>query len=511
MSLSKSSLTLSLFFLFSLSPLYSQEFRGTITGQVTDPSGALVGKAQVTAVNTATQQSYPTTTTDKGLYFIPYVLPGTYTLNVTAPGFKTQVQENVDVQAGKSVGLNFALAIGTETQKVEVTGAPPLIETANGSGGTILTGQQLANLPLSGRQIYTLLGTTPGSQFLQTQFGAGGYSGTRAWDVSSNYTLGGGVQGYQQFTLDGTNVTLQAHGAQGTWQIAPNIDALQEVNVMTTTYDARYGRTGGGTVNMVTKSGSNDFHGSAYDYLENGALNANNFENNLNGLPRQNVHQNQFGGTFGGPVKKDKIFFFGSYEQYIENIPFTTLASVPPAYLRPNGGGVNFTQSGFTVYDPLTTVCNTPGGTIGNCPGNNYSRTRLPEQHHSGEPHQSDWRCARESLPPAQYRQQRHAKQFHRQRAGSNIVIGSRWPASITISTIQRECTAHSPSSTAPSFATKAASPHRPKTETSIRSGRIWWPRRMSRIFSRPACWPTLKDRLPGIYRSRRTATFLQR
>lgn len=358
--------------------LYGQEFRATITGQVTDPSGANVAGATVEAVNRDTHQSYRTTTTDKGVYFIPYVLPGTYRVSVTEQSFKTQVQDNVVVQAGKSIGLNFALQLGTQTQQVEVTAAPPLLETANGSGGTVLTEQQLENLPLNGRQVYTLIGTTPGSQFLQTQFGAKGYSGTRGWDVSNNYTLGGGVQGYQQFTLDGTNVTLQAHGSQGTWQLAPNTDALQEVNVMTTTYDARYGRTGGGTVNMVTKSGTNEYHGTAYEFLENGFLNANNFENNLNGIPRQNVHQHQFGGTFGGPVKKDKIFFFGSYEQYWQNIPFTTVTSVPPAYLRPNGGAVNFTQSGYTVYDPLTTVCNSPGGAIGNCAGNNYSRTPFP-------------------------------------------------------------------------------------------------------------------------------------
>jgi hypothetical protein len=363
--------------------LFGQEFRATITGQVTDPSGASIAGAKVQAVNRDTHQAYSSTTTDKGLYFIPYVLPGTYILTVTDQGFKTQVQDNVVVQSGKSTGLNFGLQLGTETQTVEVSGAPPLIETANGSGGTVLTQEQIQNLPLNGRQVYMLLGTTPGSQFLQTQFGAQGYSGTRAWDVSSNYTLGGGVQGYQQFTLDGTNVTLQAHGSQGTWQIAPNTDALQEVNVMTTTYDARYGRTGGGTVNMTTKSGTNTYNGSAYEFLENGFLNANNFENNLNGIPRQNVHQHQFGGTFGGPVKKDKIFFFGSYEQYWQNIPFTTLTSVPPAYLRPGPSGVDFNQTAqsgtlYTVYDPLTTVCNSPGGSIGNCAGNNYSRTMFP-------------------------------------------------------------------------------------------------------------------------------------
>lgn len=357
---------------------WAQEFRSTLTGQITDPSGAVVPGARVQAVNRDTQQAYSTVTTAGGTYFIPYVLPGTYKVTVTAQGFNTKAQDNVLLQAGKSAGLNFVMKLGTQSQTVEVTGAPPLLETANGSGGTVLTQRQLENLPLNGRQVYTLVGTTPGSQFLQTQFGAKGYSGTRAWDVSNNYTLGGGVQGYQQFTLDGSNITMQAHGSQGTWEMAPNVDALQEVNVMTTTYDARYGRTGGGTVNMVSKSGTNEYHGDLYEYLENGALNANNFENNLNGIPRQNLHQHQFGGTFGGPVKKDKIFFFGSYEQYFENIPFTTVTSVPPAYLRPNGGGVDFTQTGYTVYDPLTTVCNSPGGTIGNCPNNNYSRTPFP-------------------------------------------------------------------------------------------------------------------------------------
>lgn len=241
--------------------------------------------------------------------------------------------------------------------------------------------------------MYTLLGTTPGSQFLQTQFGASGYSGTRGWDVSNNYTLGGGVQNYQQFTLNGTNMTVQysyQNQGTGTWEIAPNVDALQEVNVMSQTYDARYGRTGGGTVNMVVKSGTNAFHGTAYDYLENGHLDANNFENNVTGIAKQMVHQNQFGGTIGGPVKKDKIFFFGSFEGYKEGIPFTDVASTVPAYLRPTSSGVNFTntaQSGvlYNVYDPNTTQCLTsagaaaPGTSIGNCPSpNHYGRTLFP-------------------------------------------------------------------------------------------------------------------------------------
>ncbi|MGH9770676.1 MAG: carboxypeptidase regulatory-like domain-containing protein [Candidatus Acidiferrales bacterium] len=359
--------------------LFAQEFRGTLTGTITDPSGASIPSAHVRAANNATGQTYNSTTTSKGSYYIPYVLPGTYTVTVSATGFKDHVQDTVVVQAGESRGLNVQMQLGAQAQTVTVTSAPPLLQTANGSGGTVLNEHELANIPLNGRQVYMLLGTTPGSQFLQTQFGASGYSGTRGWDTSNNYTLGGGVQGYQQFTLNGSNITLQNHGSQGEWIIAPNVDALQEVNVMTTTYNARYGRTGGGTVNMVMKSGTNQYHGDAYEYFENGALNANNFENNLNGIPRQNVHQNQFGFTFGGPIKKNKIFFFGSYEQYIENIPFTTVTSVPPAYMRPSGGnGVDFTPSGYTIYDPATTVCTVPGGTLGNCPGGAYARSEFP-------------------------------------------------------------------------------------------------------------------------------------
>lgn len=226
----------------------AQDFRATLTGTVTDPSGARVPNATVEAVNRDTQQKYSSVTTSKGDYFIPYMLPGTYTVTVAAPGFQKNIQQNVVLDASKSFGLNVQLQIGSASQTVEVTSAPPLIETASGSGGTILTSEELASVPLNGRQVYTLLGTTPGSQFLQTQFGATGYSGTRGWDVSNNYTLGGGVQNYQQFTLNGTNMTVQysyQNQGTGTWEIAPNVDALQEVNVMSQTYECAlrpYGR-----------------------------------------------------------------------------------------------------------------------------------------------------------------------------------------------------------------------------------------------------------------------------
>ncbi len=355
----------------------AQEFRGTLSGHVTDPSGALVPNASVVAVNNGTRQPYTATTTSAGSYQIPYILPGTYTVTVKADGFKTAVQDNVVLQAGESPVLNFTLQVGALTETVSVTATPPLLDAENAVGNSVLQGAELENVPMAGRQIYNMINTVPGSQFLQTQFGASGYSGTRGWDVSNNYVLGGGVQGYQQFTLNGSNITQQNNGT-GTWQLAPNIDALQEVNIQTTNYDARFGRSSGGFVNMVVKNGTNQIHGDLYDYLQNGHLDANNFENNLNGIPTQLVHENQFGGTIGGPIIKDKVFYFGSFEGYVENIPFTTLTSVPPAYLRPQSGqGVDFTQTGFTIFEPNSTFC-TSGAAVSNCTGAGASLQRVP-------------------------------------------------------------------------------------------------------------------------------------
>lgn len=352
-----------------LVPLAGQEFRGTLSGLVVDPSGAAVPGVAVRAVYNDTKQAYTATTTSSGDYLIPYMLPGAYAVSFTAAGFKTQVQPNVLVSAGSSPVLNFKLELGAATETIEVRANAELLESENAVGNNVLSTREIANIPLNGRQVFSILSTVPGSQSLQTQYGSSGGSGTRAWDVSNNYTIGGGVQSYQQFTLNGTNITMQSNGSQGTWELAPNVDALQEVNVQTTNYDARFGRTGGGSVSMVVKSGTNEYHGNLFEYLENGDLNANNFENNLNGIPTQKVKQNQFGGTFGGPIRKNRIFFFGSFEGYREVIPFTTLTSVPPAFLRTQGA-VDFTPSGYTVFDPSTLQCSVAGGTLSKCSGN---------------------------------------------------------------------------------------------------------------------------------------------
>lgn len=372
-----------------LTPAYGQDFRASLTGQVTDPSGAVIGNATVTAVNVTSGTSYTGKSSSKGVYYIPYVLPGTYTVTAQANEFKTAVQDKVHLLASQTFNQNFKLAVGSVTQKVVVNTAPPQLETSTGSGGTIIDQRTLQSVPLNGGQSYTLIGTTPGSQFTTTHFGQGGNSGTRGWDVTNSYTIGGGIVGNNQFTVNGSNITSQYsydnHSA-GEWTVSPNIDSIQEVNVMTTTYDARYGRTSGGTVNVVTKSGGNQFHGDARYAYEGAFMNANTFQNNLTGTRRQGEVQNQFWITAGGPVIKNKLFFFFGFEGYRQSLAGTTLENVPPAYLRPgyNGNpGVDFSliqtmdpqefPNGLSVYQPGTAYC-LDGGPATACNSNHVAQ-----------------------------------------------------------------------------------------------------------------------------------------
>ncbi|HZU09420.1 MAG TPA: carboxypeptidase regulatory-like domain-containing protein [Pseudacidobacterium sp.] len=378
---------------FLVYPSHAQEFRSVLTGLITDPSGALITNATVTAVNNASGTSYTAQTSSKGVYYIPYMLPGTYTVTVQANGFKTAVQDKVLLLASQTFNQNFTLELGSVAQQVVVNTAPPQLETTTGSGGTVIDQRTLQSVPLNGGQSYMLIGTTPGSQFTQTQFGTGGYSGTRGWDVTNSYTIGGGIVGNNQFTLNGTNITSQFgydNHSPGEWTVSPNIDSIEEVNVMTTTYDARYGRTSGGTVNVVTKSGGDQYHASARYAYEGAFMNANTFQNNLAGSPRQGEVQNQWWITAGGPIIRRKLFFFFGFEGYRQSLAGSTLLNVPPAYLRPgyNGNpGVDFSQvqkldpqefpNGLTIFQPGTATC-LDGGSVTNCQSNHVVQTPYP-------------------------------------------------------------------------------------------------------------------------------------
>jgi hypothetical protein len=334
--------------LFAASTAIAQEFRATLSGRVTDPSGAVVVNAQVTAVEASTKTTYHAKTTRDGTYYIPYILPGDYTVSVVAKGFKTGVQDSVHLFAAQGFGQNFKLEVGATSEAITVTDAPAELETTTGSGGNLIPQRELQAVPLNGLQIYTLIGTTPGSQSYNGTTGPSG-TGTRGFDNNNGYSIGGGApQGdaalgsSNQFTLNGVNITQQTtfqNQAAGAFNVAPDLDTVSEVNVQTTNYDARFGRTAGGTVNVVTKSGTNKFHGDAFENYGGRLFDANTFQNNLYGFPRQGYVENQYNVTVGGPIKSNKLFFFFGFEGYNESISEGVTTSVPPAYLRPGYSG----------------------------------------------------------------------------------------------------------------------------------------------------------------------------
>ena len=325
----------------------AQDFRATIQGQVTDPSGASVSAATVKAIEVETNFSKEVKATADGIYTIPYLDPGTYTLEASAPGFQVLRRTQITLRVGDKLNVPFKLTVGQITQEVTVTGQQEVVETGSADRGLVFDPIKVQGLPLNGRQTYMLLALTPGVIFTQEQFGASGFSGTRGWDVNSNYKINGARTGQNLFLLNGAPISDQG----GMWQLAPNVEAVDEFKVMTNTYDASYGRFGGGVVNTTLKSGTNDWHGNVFEYWRNRVLDANSFQNNISALPKGFHNQHQFGGVVGGPIRKDKDLVFFSFEGWQEVVPFPALQTVPPLDLR---DGQHFTQYGYKIYDPLT-------------------------------------------------------------------------------------------------------------------------------------------------------------
>jgi hypothetical protein len=332
--------------------LYAQDFRATLTGTVTDPSGAAIPNATVKATNIAVNFTKETKTSADGLFTIPYLDPGVYNIEVTADGFQLLKRPRITLEVAMKLNLPIKMPIGQMTQEITVSAEQEAIDTADANRGLVFDPIKTQEYPLNGRQTYMLMALTPGVVFTQEQFGANGFSGTRGWDVNSSYKINGARTGENLFLLNGAPISDNG----GSWQLAPNVEAVQEFKVMTNTYDSSYGRFGGGVVNTTLKSGSNTWNGDVFEYWRNSVMDANFFQNNANGQPKGYHNQHQFGGVVGGPVRKDKDFIFASFEGWQEVVPFPTLSSTPPASLR---DGQHFTGLGYTVYDPLTThACN---------------------------------------------------------------------------------------------------------------------------------------------------------
>jgi len=323
-------LTLSTFHLLAQSPA------GSINGLVSDPSTAAVVAAEVVAVNDVTHVQYTTKTNTEGIYVLPNLPPGPYRLQVSKVGFKTIIKPDIALEIQGALSINFTLPIGAAFEIVTVEGGASMINATDASVSTVVDQTYVQNMPLNGRSFQDLILLTPGVVTQTPQSSYNPYAGlglTGEFSVngqrteSNNYTVDG-VSGNLGATAGGGMIagagasgSVAASTALGTTQALVSVDDLQEFRVQSSTYSAEYGRNPGGQFAFETKSGTNQWHGAAYDYLRNGAFDANDWFNNYFGLTEPNLRQNDFGGTLGGPVDipglyngKDKTFFFVSYE-----------------------------------------------------------------------------------------------------------------------------------------------------------------------------------------------------
>ena len=283
--------------------LLAQSTGGRILGRVSDPTGAVLAQVTVTATNEATGVSRTAQTNDNGDYVFPELAVGTYTLDFDLTGFKKTERKGIALDVNQVITLNMVLQIGETKEVVEVTSEAPLVDTTTTQLGAVVNNRSVNELPLNQRDTYQFLQLQPG---VQSQLGSSGgtlYGSNEAGTVSVN----GGRGRANNFSVNGGDANDQFVNLP---TVQPSPDAVDEFRVITNTFDAEYGRNSGSVVNVITKSGTDQFHGNVYEYFRNTVLNAQGFFNTVK--PQEN--QNQFGGTFGGPLKKDRTFFFTSYE-----------------------------------------------------------------------------------------------------------------------------------------------------------------------------------------------------
>jgi len=312
-------------------PLRAQVDTGSITGTVTDASGAVVSGAKVTITNEGTGASLSTTTEAEGIYNFSPVRIGSYKLEVSAQGFKRESQVHVAVDVSARVLINFKLQPGSVAETVEVTSAAPVLQAEDASVGQVIDQRSVNNLPLNGRNFTFLAQLAAGVNTPE--------SDTRGNAASGAFTANGNRPAQNNYMLDGIdNNSDTVDFLNGTnFVVLPPVDAIQEFKVQTSDFSAEYGRSGAAVLNATIKSGTNQFHGAAWEFFRNDKLDAPDYFEDAGGVPKGELRQNQFGATLGGPVIKNKLFFFGDYEG-LRRIQGTILTgSVPTTAERTSG------------------------------------------------------------------------------------------------------------------------------------------------------------------------------
>jgi len=333
----------------AVSPAMAQTF-GEISGTVSDASGAVIAGATVTVINTATNVEREVETNEAGSYSVPFLNPGVYNLSAELDGFKTaQVNDRV-VEVGDVQQVNFIMEIGAVTEVIEVEAGAQMLQTADSSLGTVIDQQRIVELPINGRNYLNLVKL---STNVSAEMGSGGQANSRQGGERANQSISiaGQRQMYNRFTLDGVENTDPNFN---TFVVRPSVDALQEFKVQTGVYSAQFGKSSS-QINVTTRSGSNEFHGTVFEFLRNDKIQARpwNFARQADGSesPKTPFRRNQFGFTATGPIVKNKLFFMANYEGFRERVQGFRQATAATQAMR-NGDLSN--TGAVTIYDPDT-------------------------------------------------------------------------------------------------------------------------------------------------------------
>lgn len=332
--------------------LTAQTSRALISGIVSDSSGASIAGAKVTLKDIQRNIDYPAETNSSGLYRVIELTPGLYRVTAEAPGFRTYVLESLPLATQQNASLNITMEVGAVSERVEVTATGPLLEASSATLSSVVGNKKIIDLPLNNRNVYSLLklvpGVTPSTPNQESDF----------FTSTIRFSINGGKESVNDIQLDGVTAMVQSdiQGIYGA-SASPSVEGIQEFRVQTNSYTAEYGRSGGGQVTMLTKSGSNEFHGSVFEFLRNSAMDAKNFFLNRNNGRKASFQQHQYGASVGGPILKDRTFFFTDYERRLVKSGSFAQYTVPtPEQLQ--GDFSNTRNANGTlrvIYNPFTT------------------------------------------------------------------------------------------------------------------------------------------------------------
>ncbi len=355
-----------LFFFLFLFPLIlrPQSTNASLSGRVTDPSKARITGAKVVAINAGTNIRNETTTNGAGEYYLPSLLPGAYRIEVEKPGFRKLIKPDVILHVQDVLDIDFGMTVGSASESITVEGGAPLLDTSDATVSTLVDNRFVENMPLNGRSFSALIDLTPGVVLVNNNFFEEGQFSVNGQRPDANYFTVDGVSAnlgtpVSSFGQGGTG-QLPATNAFGGFSNLVSLDALQEFRIQTSTFAPEFGRTPGAQVSVATKSGTNTLHGTAFEYLRNDVLDANDWFADNKALKKPELRQNDFGGVLGGPIIRDRLFFFGSYEAVRVRQPQIANTYVPSLATR---------QSAVPAVQPLLNAFPLPtGGACSNCP-----------------------------------------------------------------------------------------------------------------------------------------------